>query len=615
MSVRSIARLLVSIAPLLLLVSALGGCVASHSSIVAVDSIADSSAADIAGLAGLPSPEAILAMRQASYCDSELVRLGSEYEVAIPNDRIATLGGQLRLNPGWKGLGLDGAAYCGYDFNVPGFDLASEVQFDWDSVPQGESGLYIGFSRWATNSWDWHEYGGGGTLAVSNMAEYFNANDDLLLVLVSIGTEPWILNSLRLGPEPGFTTWHHAWGMNDTFVARDVAVDPKGSVFVVSRMNGTLAAYYDCALLKFDALGNYCWAKYWGNEDRDECTGVAASPGGDIFICGFTKMSLEDDYDVLVQRWTQEGELVWSSKWGTGEDDKAAKLKVTNDALYVTGFTDAVGISGQDILVLKYSYDGTLLNAAAYGGGFADEGIDLAVSAPPTGDPQIHLVAKQGISESDHVLLYLQLDDNLSPQQSLMWLNAPFQIEPTGIEVTSDATPRVYLCGDADDKLVLLEALDGGTPVARVIAEPGEVSSKAAIADMPGQGLALSCMCGDPGALMAMGGLVHLTYEGEFVDAIGLHSEGNTLEFCRVEFLAPDRLAFCGNTYQCWAADWISTSFTSSALDGNWTSTLTGYVTMDEPASEMPFEVNSVESYHLDTGEDGEILLGVKLLD
>ncbi len=149
----------------------------------------------------------------------------------------------------------------------------------------------------------------------------------------------------------GQFVWARAWGSNDAGdpvdVARGLAVDEKGDIYVTGCFGGTVdfdpgtdmnklkANNQDVFLTKFDALGNHLWAVSWGGTGLgDVGYGVACDGEGNICVCGSFENSVDFDpsvwpemhqakggKDAFMSKFSPDGDLIWVRTWGNTEDD------------------------------------------------------------------------------------------------------------------------------------------------------------------------------------------------------------------------------------------------------------------------------------------------------
>lgn len=318
--------------------------------------------------------------------------------------------------------------------------------------------------------------GPGEELLVSN-----GQNDAVVMKLDAAGALLWVL-------QVGGASADYATG---------VSVDATGNVYVAGAFNEVVdfdpgtgvaelasAGEHDIFLAKYSPAGDYLDAWRVCGTGYDEPKAVAAGPQGNVYLLSYFSGTIDADpgtgvlaiasqgqLDMLVQRFTSDGELVWAQ--GTGANGTDLGLSMALDAeenIWITGsfegtvdFDPGTGSSpltsagAWDIFVTKRSADGALVWAGRMGGveNF-DTGYDIAVDADGhaivTGsffgsgdfDPGagVHTLTASSLG-SDEVFV-----QKLSPSGEFLWakaLGGEGADLGYGVGVTSDG--RVLLTG------------------------------------------------------------------------------------------------------------------------------------------------------------------------
>jgi uncharacterized delta-60 repeat protein len=135
------------------------------------------------------------------------------------------------------------------------------------------------------------------------------------------------------------------------------------------------------------------WAKTFGGGDDDYFSAVAVAANGDIIAVGDTRSTGGDfparrgKADVVVARFSPEGTLLWAKTYGGNGSDYFFSVAVAaNGDIIAVGTTDSTDgdfparHADQDGVVARFGSDGSLLWAKTYGGNAADffYGVGLA---------------------------------------------------------------------------------------------------------------------------------------------------------------------------------------------------------------------------------------------
>ncbi|HEY6170393.1 MAG TPA: immunoglobulin domain-containing protein, partial [Verrucomicrobiae bacterium] len=236
-------------------------------------------------------------------------------------------------------------------------------------------------------------FGGTATFA-TNMVTSAGLNDGFVAKYDSAGTLKWVRTM-------GGTT-------NDS--ASAVAVDGAGGVVVVGSFRNTLtigtsnvtsSAFDDVYVVRFDANGDLIWLRQGGGSGSDFGLGVAVDASTNVYATGsiggtayFGSLSVTPTggIDCFTVKYNAAGTSVWLQKGGGTSFDAGKAIAVNSSGeVLVTGYypttatfgTSNIVTSGtNDIFLVKYSTNGSVLWAKGTGGALADQGNALTI------DPQ-----------------------------------------------------------------------------------------------------------------------------------------------------------------------------------------------------------------------------------
>lgn len=165
---------------------------------------------------------------------------------------------------------------------------------------------------------------------------------------------------LKLGTD-GNKQWVKAYGGNNFEFATSIvaSTDQSGYFFTgttASNNNGDIPASqgdWDIVLCKLDANGNKQWLKTYGGNDDDEAFSIAAIPGGDYVVAGFTASNNSGDIppnhaagitsmDLLVASFARDGSKNWVKTYGGDKNDQGLAVIYSPESSYVVcGFTES----------------------------------------------------------------------------------------------------------------------------------------------------------------------------------------------------------------------------------------------------------------------------------
>jgi len=150
----------------------------------------------------------------------------------------------------------------------------------------------------------------------------------------------------------------------------------------------------DYFVVKFAPDGTKLWTTIGGTTQLDEAYGLVADSAGNTYLTGYVDGSL-DGYvsqgqsDFVIVKYDTDGNEVWARQLGSVSVDKGFDLAIgTDDDIYVSGtardsFDGNAGVWIDDVIVLRYSPDGDKLWSVQVGSGWNDQG--YAIAAAPGG--------------------------------------------------------------------------------------------------------------------------------------------------------------------------------------------------------------------------------------
>jgi len=490
--------------------------------------------------------------RRTAYTEEDLIWHGSEYNHLLPANRLTAAGDAVTFAAEWEpATGMAGAAYGIYSFTVAGFDREDLIEFGWDTPPPEADRVFIGLSDWDRNTWHWQGYGDGGQVSVDALADYFSVSDVLLLAVVSIGynqdctlrwvhlgtmpaavaqlqleateavapvnqnfsgagsqagvgeitkyewdfdgdgsfetdagTDPFISHiyteageyspALRItttyGEQPvdsgSFTVlsgWDHTFGSTSGEYCRAVAVDGD-SIYLLGNTSTYGVGANEVLLLKYSREGEFQWARAWGGIQADNSAGLGIDAEGSVYVVNEThNWGL---YGLALLKWSPTGELLSTTVWDSPDSDFWKAMKMHGSALYVLGKASGVG----DPQLVRLDSSGEVQWARRFGTADEERAIDLAVSEE-AGNVRIHTLVSSEDTLGEFRIHYCEFSDSGSLVDARVWTSAADELHPEALAVAT--SPRqVFISGQIGpsgmaEEFFLIEQLETGASVAR----------------------------------------------------------------------------------------------------------------------------------------------------
>jgi Domain of unknown function (DUF5122) beta-propeller len=203
------------------------------------------------------------------------------------------------------------------------------------------------------------------------------------------------------------------WGGIDRERASGVAAGPGGSVYVTGVTRSFGAGGEDAFLLKFAANGSLEWQRTYGtapddlNSGSELGRGVAVAADGAVYVTGNYR-----DGNLFLAKFLADGSLEWQQTWGDAENVYSpSNVEIGAGGVYVAGFT---GSGGGDAFLVKFDpASGAAVWQRTWGGDLFDVADDLAIGA----DGGIYIAGSTQITANDAFLVKFTSDGDLAWQR------------------------------------------------------------------------------------------------------------------------------------------------------------------------------------------------------
>ena len=176
--------------------------------------------------------------------------------------------------------------------------------------------------------------------------------------------------------ENGDTIFTKTYGGKENETGFGSLVTQQGDYMIVGTSSTSSRGDNDIYIVRVDENGNKIWEKNYGTLNADRAVSIVQFNDSIFYLTGAIRYNGEPDYDLFVMRINGIGDSLWLKSYGDTLFDEGNNISVSKDGnLLVMGTTQSYGAGNKDMIVLKISPEGELLNQQTYGGAGSDEAI------------------------------------------------------------------------------------------------------------------------------------------------------------------------------------------------------------------------------------------------
>lgn len=214
--------------------------------------------------------------------------------------------------------------------------------------------------------------------------------------------------------------WGKGIGGYGTNYGKSIAIDKSGNVYVAGFMNGTVdfdpsstianlvsSGKDDIFIAKYDAAGNYIWAKNMGGTYGESAQSLAIDSKGNLFISGFFSdvcdfdpsgatawLTSKGQTDIFLAKYDSDGNYIWAKQMGGGSYEETKGLTIdANDNIFICGTYKASStdidpsaasvilpyFGNDDLFIAKYDNNGNYVWAHGLGSTGWEEANSIAI--------------------------------------------------------------------------------------------------------------------------------------------------------------------------------------------------------------------------------------------
>ena len=158
----------------------------------------------------------------------------------------------------------------------------------------------------------------------------------------------------------GTLQWQRTLSGTNSDIAQGIAADSSGNTYIAAYTRSAGAGEQDFLIAKYDTNGNIQWQRTLGGTAQDLARTIAVDNSGNVYITGHTQNGPHGSNDVLIAKYNSSGTIQWQrTLGGTGVDHFFGATTDNSGNIYFTGRTMSVDSSAWYILTAKLPADGS----------------------------------------------------------------------------------------------------------------------------------------------------------------------------------------------------------------------------------------------------------------
>ena len=217
--------------------------------------------------------------------------------------------------------------------------------------------------------------------------------------------------------------------INFSIGAADFAEEPAavlvGSdhhILLVAYQRGLFGGDSHPFVAKLSPAGQLVYAKGW--QGSGEFSGAALGPDNSLYVCGYSAEDALGSRDALLQKWTTDGELIWSKNIGDIDGQESLdEIVIYGDTIYVCGTYSLPAILAHFGFLARLDLDGNLLWASTLITSRRLWFHDLAVFRPNiiNGTTKVYVVGEYWPADADADCIYAVYDTSGNQLDCSTW--------------------------------------------------------------------------------------------------------------------------------------------------------------------------------------------------
>jgi hypothetical protein len=237
---------------------------------------------------------------------------------------------------------VDGLVVDGDYVYVSGWTTGEKTSGDMAVLKLDKKGNLIWARTWGTDGFDEAD----GQMVVDESAIYVSGRVNATSIL--LGGDAVLV---EFSKEDGDYLTHATWGGANSDDGLGMTSD--GTYLYVVGLTLSYGNGGQIFLLKYSKDLELVWQQIWGGAKGESARVAEVNSAGNIIVAGSTASYGNGQDDVVLFKYTPEGELTWFRTWGGPQRDAVHGMAIAGDSAYLVGNTDSYGKGQGDALVIK----------------------------------------------------------------------------------------------------------------------------------------------------------------------------------------------------------------------------------------------------------------------
>ncbi len=159
----------------------------------------------------------------------------------------------------------------------------------------------------------------------------------------------------------GSLSWVKTLGGINTDISNSLTIAPDGSLFLTGGTYSFGLGNEDVFLAKFEQNGSLIWAKTLGGTAVERGNSLTIAPDDSLLLTGYTSSFGAGNFDMLLAKFYSNDSLAWVKALGGANADYGYSLTIAQEgSLFLTGLTSSFGAGSNDVLLAKFTSEGDL---------------------------------------------------------------------------------------------------------------------------------------------------------------------------------------------------------------------------------------------------------------